>query len=74
MRDDFNKLFVYHPYNFLKKDPAKYTTNLFNPGYISEVPARCSSMLGLFSHIFYPIFYSDVTNMHTFMPSSPTST
>ena len=22
----------YHSYNVLKKDPAKYTTNLFNPG------------------------------------------
>ena len=31
-REEFSKLFSYHPYNFLKMDPAKYTTNLFNPG------------------------------------------
>ena len=29
-REEFNKPFPYYLYNFLKKDPAKYTTNLFN--------------------------------------------
>ena len=31
--EDFNKPFSYHPYNFLKKDPAKYTRSLLNPGW-----------------------------------------
>ena len=32
-REEFNKPFSYYPYNFLKRDPAKYTTSLFNPGW-----------------------------------------
>ena len=31
-REEFNKPLSYHPYKFLKKDPAKYTS-LFNPGW-----------------------------------------
>ena len=30
---ELNKPFSYHPHNFLKKDPAKYTTSLFNPSW-----------------------------------------
>ena len=32
-REEFNKPFSYHLYTFFRKDPAKYTTDLFNPGW-----------------------------------------